>query len=191
MKIKYIILSLIILLIPTFVKASDVDYEITNYYIDSYILENGDLEIKELIVLNGSFNGYIRELATSNSVLSHSNKIDFEHDAIYNASGIEDMKISTKKIKNVSFDTFNEEILFNIKTYKKDKSFSHNFGNIPNKMLITDFTSDDYYMGISLINPSVASENYGQAILETIENATVKPFITTEKNDKEFSEYLK
>lgn len=89
------------------------------------------------------------------------------------------------------FDTFNEEILFNIKTYKKDKSFSHNFGNIPNKMLITDFTSDDYYMGISLINPSVASENYGQAILETIENATVKPFITTEKNDKEFSEYEK
>ena len=89
------------------------------------------------------------------------------------------------------FDTFNEEILFNIKTYKKDKSFSHNFGNIPNKMLITDFTSDDYYMGISLINPSVASENYGQAILEAIENSTVKPFITTEKNDKEFSEYEK
>ena len=72
MKIKYIILSLIILLVPTFVKAIDVDYEITNYYIDSYILENGDLEIKELIVLNGSFNGYIRELATSNLVLSSS-----------------------------------------------------------------------------------------------------------------------
>ena len=54
MKIKYIILSLIILLIPTFVKASDVDYEITNYYIDSYILENGDVEIKELIVLKNN-----------------------------------------------------------------------------------------------------------------------------------------
>ena len=40
MKIKYIILSLIILLVPTFVKASDVDYEITNYYIDSYIIYN-------------------------------------------------------------------------------------------------------------------------------------------------------
>ena len=73
MKIKYIILSLILLLAPILVKASDVDYEITNYYIESYILENGDLEIKELIVLDGSFNGYIRELVTSNSVLSHSN----------------------------------------------------------------------------------------------------------------------
>lgn len=89
------------------------------------------------------------------------------------------------------FDTFNDNILFNIQTYKKDKSFSRNFGNIPNKLLVTDFTSDDYYMGITLVDPSVASENYGQAILEAIENSTVKPFITTEKNDKTFSEYEK
>lgn len=149
MKIKYIILSLIILLIPTFVKASDVDYEITNYYIDSYILENGDLEIKELIVLNGSFNGYIRELATSNSVLSHSNKIDFEHDAIYNASGIYDMKISAKKVNDVSFDTFNDEF----EKLEIGDSFSSN----SKKTVVTKYSNyDEYKMYYRSNNESVA-----------------------------------
>lgn len=149
MKIKYIILSLIILLIPTFVKASDVDYEITNYYIDSYILENGDLEIKELIVLNGSFNGYIRELATSNSVLSHSNKIDFEHDAIYNASGIYDMKIGAKKVDDVSFATFNDEF----EKLEIGDSFSSN----SKKTVVTKYSNyDEYKMHYRSNNESVA-----------------------------------
>lgn len=149
MKIKYIILSLIILLVPTFVKASDVDYEITNYYIDSYILENGDLEIKELIVLNGSFNGYIRELATSNSVLSSSSKIDFEHDAIYNASGIYDMKIGAKKIKNVSFNTFNEEFeALETSDYSSSNS---------KKTVVTKYNNyDEYKMYYRSNNESVA-----------------------------------
>ena len=149
MKIKYIILSLILLLAPILVKASDVDYEITNYYIDSYVLENGDLEIKELIVLNGSFNGYIRELATSNSVLSHSNKIDFEHDAIYNASGIYDMKIGAKKVDDVSFDTFNDEF----ETLEIGDSFSSN----SKKTVVTKYSNyDEYKMYYRSNNESVA-----------------------------------
>ena len=149
MKIKYIILSLILLLAPTLVKASDVDYEITNYYIESYILENGDLEIKELIVLDGSFNGYIRELVTSNSVLSHSNKIDFEHDAIYNASGIYDMKIGAKKVNDVSFDTFNDEF----ETLEIGDSFSSN----SKKTVVTKYSNyDEYKMYYRSNNESVA-----------------------------------
>lgn len=149
MKIKYIILSLILLLAPILVKASDVDYEITNYYIESYILENGDLEIKELIVLDGSFNGYIRELVTSNSVLSHSNKIDFEHDAIYNASGIYDMKIGAKKVNDVSFDTFNDEF----ETLEIGDSFSSN----SKKIVVTKYSNyDEYKMYYRSNNESVA-----------------------------------
>ena len=149
MKIKYIILSLILLLAPTLVKASDVDYEITNYYIESYILENGDLEIKELIVLDGSFNGYIRELVTSNSVLSHSNKIDFEHDAIYNASGIYDIKIGVKKVNDVSFDTFNDEF----ETLEIGDSFSSN----SKKTVVTKYSNyDEYKMYYRSNNESVA-----------------------------------
>ena len=89
------------------------------------------------------------------------------------------------------FDTFNDEILFNIKTYKKDKTFSRNFGNIPNKLLITDFTSDDYYMGITLIDPLATEENFGQTILNKIADGTVKPLITTDKNNTKFVEYEK
>lgn len=149
MKIKYIILSLIILLIPTFVKASDVDYEITNYYIDSYILENGDVEIKELIVLNGSFNGYIRELVTSNSVLSHSNKINFEHDAIYNASGIYDIKIGAKKVNDVSFDTFNDEF--------EELEIGDSFSSNSKKTVVTKYSNyDEYKMYYRSNNESVA-----------------------------------
>ena len=89
------------------------------------------------------------------------------------------------------FDTFNDNILFNIKTYKKDKTFSRNFGNIPNKLLITDFTSDDYYMGITLIDPLATEENFGQTILNKIADGTVKPLITTDKNNTKFVEYEK
>lgn len=149
MKLKYIILSLMFLLFPTLVYASDVDYKITNYYIDSYILENGDLEIKELIVLDGSFNGYIREIKTTNSVLTSSDEIDFEHDAIYNANNIYDMKIGAKKVKNVSFDTFNE--IF------ETLNIENNYSSNSKKTVVTNYSDyDEYKMYYKSNNEKVA-----------------------------------
>lgn len=100
-KIIGILLSLF-LFFPLGVEASDVDYTIKNYYIDASILEDGNLEVTELIVLKGSFNGYIRDIVYQNNKLGNSG---YENNRIYNASDIQMVDVSAKKENNVSFDT--------------------------------------------------------------------------------------
>ena len=58
---KVIYVFILLFLFMTNSKAY-VDYDITDYLIDANVLENGDLNIKELIVLNGEFHGYIRDI---------------------------------------------------------------------------------------------------------------------------------
>ena len=89
------------------------------------------------------------------------------------------------------FDTFNDNIQFVIRTYKADKSYNRSLGTINNKTDISNFTSDDFYLGISLYNPSDESSNYGQTILDGISSGSIKPFITNSNNAKTFSEYEK
>ncbi|MEG1506678.1 MAG: DUF2207 domain-containing protein [Bacilli bacterium] len=93
---KKIILSLVMFLLMP-LTALAVNYDITDYYIEANLLENGDASVKELMVLDGTFNGYEMNLFynTDNS--------------IYNASNITNVKVSGKTITNkVSFDTFND-----------------------------------------------------------------------------------
>lgn len=74
------------------------DYKITNYYIDAKVLENGDMNVSELIVLKGSFNGYERDILYRNSLA----------DPERNASGIENIVVYAKYVDDVSFNTFDE-----------------------------------------------------------------------------------
>ncbi len=103
------IITLLVLILPLTTKALTYDnvyYNISDYYIDADILENGDLLVNELIVLDGTFNGYIRDIAYRNSKLTSNN---YENNVLYNASGIELIDISAKKINGeVSFATINE-----------------------------------------------------------------------------------
>lgn len=101
------ILLWIILLIPISVKAY-VNYDITDYYIDATIEENGDLSVQELIVLDGTFHGYVRDITYKNSKLS-SNSNSYSNNDIYNAKGLTDVSVSAKKLEGeVTFQTFNE-----------------------------------------------------------------------------------
>ncbi len=85
-----------------------VNYDITDYLIDSTILNNGDLQIKELIVLDGQFHGYVRDILYRNNKLSNDSN-SFSDNAIYNAKGIDNIKIYAKKVEDeVSFKTFGE-----------------------------------------------------------------------------------
>ena len=59
---KKILLSILLLIITPLIVTAEVDYDITDYYIESFILDNGDLQVKELFVLDGTFNGYERDL---------------------------------------------------------------------------------------------------------------------------------
>ncbi len=59
---KKIFFLLILLIFPLIVYASDIDYDITNYHIESTILPNGSLNVCEYIGQEGTFNGYEREI---------------------------------------------------------------------------------------------------------------------------------
>lgn len=96
---------LFILCFPGITKASEVDYDITNYYINADILENGDMLVTELLVLDGTFNGYIREIEFKNSILENDG---YKNNQRYNATDLEIVEIAAKKVKNVNFDTINE-----------------------------------------------------------------------------------
>lgn len=100
------LLIMVIFLLPIMVSASDVEYEITNYYVDADILQNGNLEVTELIVLDGTFNGYIRDIKYRNSVLNENN---FEVNSNYNAGGLELVSIAAKKVNRVNFDIINDK----------------------------------------------------------------------------------
>ena len=55
-KIVFSIVTFLFLIIP--INALAYEEGITSYYIDATVLDNGDVNVKELIVLNGSFNGF-------------------------------------------------------------------------------------------------------------------------------------
>ena len=94
---KKIIFSLFVFFIfPLFTLA--VDYDIEQYYIDAKVLENGDMEVSELILLDGTFNGYERDILYKN---------DYTNSNL-NATGISDIKIYGKQIDKISFSTFDE-----------------------------------------------------------------------------------
>lgn len=107
---KKYIWCLFLLLFPYFVSAASVNYNITDFYIDADIMENGDITMKELIVLEGDFNGYVRELQYKNSKLNSytPGEINFANSAIYNAKAISNVKVATRNVtdEEISYDTF-------------------------------------------------------------------------------------
>lgn len=113
---------------PVFVEAR-VDYDITNYFIDATILEDGDVFVKELIVLDGTFNGYIRDIVYKNDKLEYQESIDFSQSAIYNASGFKNTSIYAKKFSDeeLSFDTFNDSFTKLTKAYYAEDAMNGEF----------------------------------------------------------------
>ena len=104
---KKLYLFLILLIFP-FIAHAEVDYDITDYYITSDIEVAGGLKIKELVVLDGTFNGYERNIVYRNDSLEEwkAGNVNFEKSSIYNAVGIDNLKVAAMKVNgDVSFDT--------------------------------------------------------------------------------------
>jgi len=109
---KKIIISIITFFIAPFL-VNAADYDLTDFLIKAEILNNGDMIVNELIVLDGSFNGYERDILYANQMLE--NGTDFSNNTIYNASDITNITIKGKYVNKVNFDTFDDldYILFN------------------------------------------------------------------------------
>ena len=75
-----------------------MNYDVEHFLVDAEILENGDMKVKELIVLKGTFHEYERLISYRNSKLSYHDPVSFTKDAIYNGSNLEDVILKAKKI---------------------------------------------------------------------------------------------
>ena len=101
---RKIILSILVFFISPFI-VNAADYDLTDFLVKAEILNNGDMLVNELIVLDGSFNGYERDILYANELLETGTS--FSNNSIYNASDIKDLVIKAKYVNNVDFDTFN------------------------------------------------------------------------------------
>lgn len=111
-KIFIFLLSLFICL-PIANAVSDVNYDVKEILIDSTLDKEGNLNVKEIIVLDGSFNGYIRDLVYKNYNLNSfdGTKESFYQSDIYNGNGIELIKVGKINYnKSDDFDNFNNDI---------------------------------------------------------------------------------
>lgn len=118
-KLLIILLSLFISL-PIVNAVSNVNYDVEEILMDATLDKEGNLNIKEIIVLDGSFNGYIRDLTYKNYNLNSFNgTIDsFYQSDIYNGSNIELIQVGLVNYnKNDEFDNFNKNITTFYKGY--------------------------------------------------------------------------
>lgn len=88
MKKRYLLLLLLSLFWFPF--SIDAKEGITNFFIDATVQENGDIKVKEVVVLNGEFNGFERiiDYRNSNAPIFNGSQESFEGSDIYNGSGI-------------------------------------------------------------------------------------------------------
>ena len=122
------ILIFLLLFIPNIINASNVDYDIVRYYINADISTNGNLEVTELIVLNGTFNGYIRDIVYKNPNLGSNG---YESNLIYNATNLKMLEISAKKVGKISFDTLNDPDFTNL-TPNQGRNLGYTTQTLPN-----------------------------------------------------------
>ncbi len=96
-------------------------YDVETMLVDASILENGDMHVKELIVVNGNFTSFEKDLTYKNSNWEYHTPNELFDDAIYNGTGLKDVTIQAKKgIDEVTFDSFEEEYTSITKTYYRE-----------------------------------------------------------------------
>lgn len=106
-KIRFILFSLFIMLLPIFVYADGT----TRYYIEVNVLGNGDAEIKELKLMDGEYNGYKTDIRYKSNGLTKfdGSKSSFEGSDIYNASALTDVKVYDVKFTTTDFSIINNK----------------------------------------------------------------------------------
>lgn len=115
-KVLIVILSCILFIDSlSAVSSSEVNYKVDDFIVDSMIDSIGNLTVKEVIKVKGTFNGYIRDLVYKNSKLSDFTGADsdFEGSSIYNATGLEIQKvgkISWDESKDLDYEVFLNDI---------------------------------------------------------------------------------
>ena len=101
---KKIVLFFFFLMMPTFVSAYS-NYDIVKESIDINIQSNGNLKVKEYIVLSGTTTYLEKDIIYKNSRLSYHSPMDLQSDALYNAKGLDEDTVSVASyVANDSLD---------------------------------------------------------------------------------------
>lgn len=162
-RILFTILSFFVLPIVSFA-VSNVDYDISNYYIKAKIQPNGDLKVKELIVLDGSFNGYERTIILKSNNLSSYSDTDYEHSQIYNPGNIKDLKVSAKYLNSPSYSDIDDD------DYEEFEVASSASSGDKRKLVVTD--ANNYKVSFRMYYESV-NNKVGYLIEYTLEDFVV------------------
>lgn len=191
MKKFWSLVLLLTLFIPSMVsaKVDDPDYKVKAMYVSASILDNGSMNVKELIVLKGDFNGYERELLVNNKRLNETSDFNFEQNTIYNPSSIDILNVSAKDIDDLSFD----EVDGKFSDFKKvnydaiGSSGSYYQKDLGNKTTIRTYNSCydcqvgfyyEYQVNDVVVMHNDVAELYytfiGDAFLEDIKNVEIR-----------------
>lgn len=184
------------------VDSGSVDYEVKAFYVQSDIDIAGALNVKELIVLDGTFNGYIRDINWINPKLGEftGKDEDFYGSDIYNASKITNLKVGKVNLgDNVEFDDmFNDVTYFeqgtNLKNGTKEKyEYSDNENSASIKIFeetsdgVKGFVLEYTIPNVSVKHNDVAEFYYnyiGDSFDDNIDDVEIRTFFPEPASDE-------
>ena len=123
---KKIKLLLFVLFLSLFVSYPVYADGTSTYYIEADIQSNGDMNVKELKILDGEYNGISTTLRYMNNNLRTFTGVeeDFDGSSIYNATGIENIKVYDVKKTTTDFTLINRpNTEFNLVSYANKGDF--------------------------------------------------------------------
>ena len=133
------------------------------YYIEANIKSNGDMEVRELKVLSGDYNGFSTNLRYKNNSLKTFSGIkeDFEGSSIYNGSNLVDLKVYDVILKNISFDLLHQPYKeFELVAYAEKGEYGK-------------YTKEITNGGVDLLIYMPSSYNRGSLVTYTVKDAVV------------------
>lgn len=171
------LLLILLLLIPFHVKALEPNYKIDSLNIESSVLENGDLLVKENITLTGDFNGYIRDIGISGG------------NEEYDPAGFELIRICDSSLKTNCF-------IENKNAQKGETGFYYLNEEVPGTQTIymfnyTEQGTKTFYIeyllkDVVLVHDDVAELYYtfiGDRLDDDVQNVDIKVYLPKEDSN--------
>lgn len=144
---------------------------IDNYYIDAKIKTSGDLEVTEVFVLNGKYNGMERIVTFQNDMLKEfdGSASSFEGSSIYNGSAIEIEEVGEISLPSqYAFSLIHQTPTLFTKSYSAE-SGSHGIYNLierSNESVLRIYNPSSYhsafYLKYTIHNIAVLHNDYGE-----------------------------
>lgn len=118
-KVGFLVLSFVLLLCPSIARA----YGIDRFYMNTTVLENGDLQVEEFFDMSGSYNGFERIIDYKNVSAPSFDETatSFGGSQIHNGSGLVIEEVGAVTLDKVTYNTKNIPAMFESIRKAKEK----------------------------------------------------------------------